>query len=155
MEKLIGPTFRSALRDRRGVAGVAVAAAAAGLISMLGFAADIGMYLTAKQALQANTNAAVLDAAYQWEHRRPIRSNSAAQGWSTAHPVPSVSGITATASAVCATTSGLPACGTGNNAIALTQTGTVPTFFVRILGINCWTMSATPRQPRPAARRKP
>ena len=69
---------------------------------------------------------------------------SAAQSWNAAHPVPFVSGITANASAVCVSaTSGLPTCGAGvNNAVSLTQTGTVPTYFIRVLGINSWTVSA-------------
>ena len=61
-----------------------------------------------------------------------------------AHPVPFVSSVTANASAVCVTaTSGLPTCGgTVNNAVSLTQTGTVPTYFIRVLGIDSWTVSA-------------
>jgi Flp pilus assembly protein TadG len=147
----IAPKLRSALHDRRGVAALAFAVAGTALIGAVGFAVDVGVFLSAHQALQANTNAAVLDAAYQWDQTDSTQSAavSAAQAWNAAHPVPFVSGITANASAVCINqTSGLPTCGTVNgatvnNAVALTQTGTVPTYFLSVLGINSWTVKAT------------
>jgi Flp pilus assembly protein TadG len=145
----IVPKMRRALRDRRGVTGLLFAVAATGLIGAAGFAIDVGVALSARQAMQANTNAAVLDGAYQWSLTGGSESAalSAAQTWNAAHPVPNVSGITANASAVCigaSQTSGLPTCGSGvNNAVTLKQTGTVPTYFVRVLGINSWTVSAT------------
>ena len=55
------------MHDRRGVAAWVFVAAAAPLIGAMGFAVDVGVVLSARQALQANTNAAVLDAAYQWD----------------------------------------------------------------------------------------
>jgi Flp pilus assembly protein TadG len=143
----ITPKLRRALHDRRGVASLVFVAAAVALIGAAGFAVDVGVVLNARQALQANTNAAVLDAAYQWDQTAGTQSAavSAAQSWNAAHPVPFVSSIKANASAVCVTTtSGLPTCGgTVNNVVALTQTGTVPTYFVRVLGIDSWTVSAT------------
>ena len=112
----IVPKIRRALRDRRGVTGLLFAVAATGLIGAAGFAIDVGVALSARQALQANTNAAVLDGAYQWSRTGGTESAalSAAQTWNAAHPVPNVSGITANASAVCigaSQTSGLPTCG--------------------------------------------
>ena len=143
-------TPKRALHDRRGVAGLVFAVAATGLIGAVGLALDVGVALSARQALQANTNAAVLDGAYQWSQAgTQSAALSAAQTWNATHPVPNVSGITANASAVCigaSQTSGLPTCGSGvniNNAVLLKQTGTVPTYFVRVLGINSWTVSAT------------
>jgi Flp pilus assembly protein TadG len=143
----IAPKLRRTLHDRRGVTGLVFAATATGLIGAAGFAVDVGVLLSARQALQANTNAAVLDAVYQWDRTGGAQSDglSAAQAWNAAHPVPGVSGITATASAVCISkTSGLPPCGgTVNNAVELKQTATVPTYFVSVLGIKSWTISAT------------
>ena len=146
----ITPKLRKALHDRRGVAALVFAVAATALIGAAGFALDVGVLLGARQALQANTNAAVLDGAYQWSKTgTQSAALSAAQTWNATHPVPNVSGITGNASAQCISqTSGLPTCGTVkgvtvNNAVALTQTGTVPTYFVRVLGINSWTVSAT------------
>ena len=147
----IAPKLRRALHDRRGVAALVFAVAATALIGAAGFALDVGVLLSARQALQANTNAAVLDGAYQWDQAgTQSAALSAAQTWNATHPVPFVSGITANASAVCIepATSGLPTCGTVNgvtvnNAVALKQTGTVPTYFLRVLGINSWTVSAT------------
>lgn len=142
------------LHDRRGVAAWVFVVAAVPLIGAMGFAVDVGVVLSARQALQANTNAAVLNAAYQWDQPGGTESGavSAAQVWGACspspcvafHPVPMVSGVTANASAVCVTaTSGLPTCGgTVNNVVALTQTGTVPTYFIRVLGFNSWTVSA-------------
>ena len=141
----IALTLRGAAHDRRGVTALVFAVAAAGLIGAAGFAVDVGVVLSARQALQANTNAAVLDAAYQWDQTGGSSSGAvtAAQNWNAAHPVPYVSGISPTATAVCVSaTSGLPACGTGDNAVTLTQTATVPTFFIKVLGYNSWTVSA-------------
>jgi len=138
--------LRGAAHDRRGVAALVVAVTLAALVGAAGFAIDVGVVLTARQALQANTNAAALDAAYQWDQPGGTQSTaeSAAQSWNTTHPVPLVSSISASASAICAKTSGLPTCGTGvNNAISLTQTGTVPTYFITVLGFKSWTVSAT------------
>jgi Flp pilus assembly protein TadG len=146
----ITPKLRRALHDRRGVAALVFAVAATALIGTAGFALDVGVVLSARQALQANTNAAVLDGAYQWSQTgTQSAALSAAQTWNATHPVRNVSGIAGNASAQCISrTSGLPSCGTVNgvtvnNAVALTQTGTVPTYFVRVLGINSWTVSAT------------
>jgi len=142
----IGLNLKAFAQDRRGATALAVVAAAAALIAGLGFAVDVGVLLNARAALQANTTAAVLNAAYQWDQAGASDSTatSAAQSWNTTHSVPLVSGITASASAVCLTsTSGLPSCGrTVNNVVALTQTGTVPTYFIRVLGFNSWTVSA-------------
>ena len=140
--------LRRALRDRRGVSGLIFAVMATVLFGAAGMAVDVGVALNARQALQANTNAAVLDAAYQWDQTgSQSTALSAAQTWNATHPVPNVSGITANASAVCigaSQTSGLPTCGSGvNNAVALNQTGTVPTYFAKVLGIDSWTVSAT------------
>jgi Flp pilus assembly protein TadG len=144
----IAPKLRRALHDRRGVAALVFAVAGTALIGATGFAVDVGVVLSARQALQANTNAAVLDAAYQWDQTGGTQSAavSAAQTWNAAHPVPFVSSITANASAQCITaTSGLPQCvvGSSYNAVALTQTGTVPTYFIGVLGFKSWTVSAT------------
>lgn len=135
------------LHDRRGVAAWLFVAAAAPLIGAMGFAVDVGVVLNARQALQANTNAAALDAAYQWDQPGGSSSTAigAAQSWNATHAVPFVSGIKANASAICSTTSGLPLCaaGGGANAISLTQTGTVPTYFTKVFGFNSWTVSTT------------
>ena len=142
----IAPKLRRALHDRRGVAALVFAVAGTALIGATGFAVDVGVVFSARQALQANTNAAVLDAVYQWDQTGGVQATAltAAQAWSAAHPVPFISTITASASAVCVSaTSGLPNCGASvNNAVSLTQTGTVPTYFVKLLGINSWTVSA-------------
>ena len=142
--KSISLKLRRASHDRRGVAALVFAVAATVLIGAAGFAVDAGVVLSARQALQANTNAAVLDAAYVWDQPGGAQSAavSAAQTWSNAHPVPMVSGIAASATAVCVSNTSLPACGGTNNAVSLTQTGTVPTYFIKVLGINSWTVSA-------------
>ncbi|MGY3483145.1 Flp pilus assembly protein TadG [Bradyrhizobium sp. USDA 4011] len=135
--------------DRSGVAGVVFAVSATALIGMSGFAVDVGVVLSARQALQANTNAAVLSGAYQWSKTGGTESAAlnTAQNWNVAHPVSNVSGITSTASAVCvgpSQTSGLPTCGNGvNNTVVLKQTGTVPTYFIKLLGFTSWTVSAS------------
>jgi Flp pilus assembly protein TadG len=155
------------LHDRRGVAAWVFVTAGAALIGAMGFAIDVGVLLTARQALQANTNAAALDAAYQWDQPGGTEADavSAAKAWgacspspcTATHPVPMVSGVAATASAVCITaTSGLPTCGgTVNNAVTLTQTGTVPTYFIRVLGFDSWTVSAKATAARAGGPTKP
>jgi von Willebrand factor type A domain/Putative Tad-like Flp pilus-assembly len=141
--------LRALAHDRRGVAAFVFLVASAGLIGAMGFAVDVGVLLNARKALEANADAAVLNAAYQWDQMGGTQSAAltAAQSWNTTHPVPFFSSVTATASASCigsSQVSGLPTCPSGgNNAISLTQTGTVPTYFIRVLGFNSWTVSAT------------
>ena len=139
--------FKMAWQDRRGAAAFMFVVAATAVIGATGFAVDVGTVLIARQALQANTNAAVLDGAYVWTQSGGTQANAltAAQGWITSHSVPFVSSVTSTATAACVTsTTNLPPCvaGTSTNAISLKQTGTVPTFFLRVLGKTSWTVSA-------------
>ena len=108
--------------ERRGVAALAFVAAATMIIGAMGLAVDVGVVWSAKQALQANTDAAALAGAYQWNQPSGGQSAAitAAQAWNTSNPVPFVTSIKATASAVCATTSGLPTCPTGGaNAVSI------------------------------------
>ena len=76
----IAPKLRRALHDRRGVAGLVFAATATALIGAAGFAVDVGVLLSARQALQANTNAAVLDAVYQWDRTGGTQSDAVERG---------------------------------------------------------------------------
>ncbi len=165
----IAAKLRKPLQDRRGVAAWVFVVAAVPLIGAMGFALDVGVVLSARQALQANTAAAALNGAYKWDLPGGVEADavSAAQTWGAcsaspcvaAHPVPMVSNVTATASAVCVTataTSGLPTCGgTVNNAVSLTQTATVPTYFLRVLGINSWAVSAKATAARAGGPTKP
>ena len=155
------------LQDRRGVAAWVFVVAAVPLIGAMGFAVDVGVVLSARQALQANTAAAALNGAYTWDQPGGVEADavSAAQSWGACspapcvatHPVPMVSTVTASASAVCVTaTSGLPTCGgTVHNAVSLTQTATVPTYFIKVLGFNSWTVSAKVTAARAGGPTKP
>ncbi|HTW75766.1 MAG TPA: hypothetical protein VMD56_12685 [Steroidobacteraceae bacterium] len=138
--------WRRVWRDRRGISSLMFAASATVIFGMAALGVDVGIALSARAALQANTNAAVLDAAEVWSNTGSQTSAStAATGWHTTNAVPLTSSVTpSTPTFSClTTTSGLPNCSSGSpNVIAMQQTAEVPTFFARMFGIDSWTVSA-------------
>ena len=149
MKRLAGSfvhRWRRAWRDRRGFTSVLVAMSATVLFGMASIGVDVGLALSAKSALQANTDAAVLDAALVWSNTGSQTSAStAATGWHTSNTVPFTASVTAsTPTFSCLTsTSGLPNCSsTAPNVVAMKQTAQVPTYFARVLGIKSVTVAA-------------
>jgi Flp pilus assembly protein TadG len=138
--------WRRAWRDRRGVSSLMFAASATVIFGMAALGVDVGVALSARAALQANTDAAVLDAAEVWSNSGSQTSAStAATGWHTSNTVPLTSSVTpSTPTFSClTTTSGLPNCSSSApNVIGMQQTAQVPTFFARLFGIDSWTVSA-------------
>ena len=141
----IPPRFTGLLHDRRGVAALVVAGVATALIGVVGFAVDVGVVLSARQALQANTNAAALNGAYQWNQPTGGQSAalSAAQAWNSSNALPLVSSTQDL---------GPPPLRHDNRPPDLRDSWrerrladadrNVPTYFARVLGMNSWTVSA-------------
>ena len=85
----IAVKVRRAALDRRGVASYVVIVAFAALVGALGFAVDVGQFLIARQQLQANTNAAALYGAYQWDQTNSQSTGvSDAETWYKTQPRP-------------------------------------------------------------------
>jgi Flp pilus assembly protein TadG len=133
--------------DRRGSMTLFVAFSAVGMFAMAGLVIDYGMARAARVALQANTNAAALAAAYTLSQAggTATAAATAAQNWHSNNPVPNVTVTASTATSSCVTSvSGLPNCSsTAPNVVQVTQTGTVSTTFGRVLGVSSITISTT------------
>ena len=150
MKHRISSIFRGArrfCRERRGVSTVVFAVSAIGIMGMAGMALDVGMVYTARNALQANTNAAVLAAAQNWGSSTGTVSSAEtiAQNWHSTYPVPNVAITSAIASSACVTTTtNLPNCSSSApNVIQLTQKGTVNTHFFPFFGVTSTNIAAT------------
>ena len=151
---------RRVWRDRRGVSSLIFAVSLATLLGMAAISVDVGVALSARAALQANTNAAVLSAAQAWSDTEGTEAtaSNAALSWYRSNPVPLTSSVTpSTPTFFCVTsTAGLPDCsGTAPNVIELTQTARVPTYFARIFGVNSVTVVAKAAAARAGGPSKP
>jgi Flp pilus assembly protein TadG len=143
----------SALRDfwhhqQSGSALVLASAVVPGVIAVAGLSIDVGNAYVAKRQLKGQTQAAALAGAYALSQPNATSSTvtTAVSNWKTANPVSKVtiSGTpTPTLSCVTATSS-LPSCnGTNPNAVSFTQSGTVPTFFLKAFGVSTMNVSAS------------
>jgi Flp pilus assembly protein TadG len=143
----LGPALRHNWSDRRGSMTLFVAFCAVGMFAMAGLVVDYGMARAGRIALQANTNAAALAAAYTLSQAGGTASAAAtaAQNWHSNNPVPNVTVTASTATSSCVTSiTGLPNCSsTSPNVVQVSQTGTVSTTFGRLLGVNAITISTT------------
>ena len=140
--------FRQLWRDRRGVSSIVLAVSAMSILGTAGIAIDVGLAYAAKQQLVASTQAAALSAAYTWASTGSESSaRTAGESWHTAHAVPMVTGVTATASTSCVTATaanGLPNCtSTAPNVISVKQVATAKAYLFPVFGINNFSISAT------------
>src|SRR5690242_8029198 len=152
MERSILAMFRSC-RDflrhqQKGSALVMAAALVPGVVAVAGLSVDMGRAFAAKRALTSQTQAAAMAGAYALTAANATSTtvSAAVSAWTTANPV---SGITLSGSPTptlsCVTsTTNLPSCnGTNPNAVSFSQTGTVPTYFLKAFGKSTFTVSAS------------
>jgi Flp pilus assembly protein TadG len=127
---------------------VMAASVISGVVAVAGLSIDVGRAYAAKRALSGQTQAAALAGAYALAQANATSGtvSTAVSNWTTANPVSglTVSGTpTPTLSCVTAT-SGLPTCSSSNpNVVSFTQTGTVPTYFLKAVGVSSMTVSST------------
>jgi Flp pilus assembly protein TadG len=122
------------------------------ILMILGFAAlvvDIGHGIVVQRQLQASTDAAALAAAHALQtstYAAVAQSYSAALGQKNAYAGISVGTPTVTPLCLATVTSWGNPCtdvATNPNAVSVSETATIPTFFAGVLGIKTMTVSAT------------
>jgi Flp pilus assembly protein TadG len=142
--------LRGFFRDKSGATVVFFAAMVPAAVGLAGLSVDLGRAMVAKRSLDAETQAAAMAGANALTTATAANAASAVSAaitsWNTANPVSGVT-MTGTPSPTlrCVTsTANLPTCsGTSPNAVALTQTGTVPTFFLKAIGRSSITLTST------------
>jgi Flp pilus assembly protein TadG len=150
MKRLVssGPeVLRRVLHNRRGATTFIFAGMAAGLVGVAGLTIDVGRIYSAKSGFDAATESAALAGAYalQAANANTASVQAAVTAWNTAYPAAGVTSSTATATLSCVTsTANLPACNGANpNAVSVTQTATVTTYFLKALGMSSVTLTST------------
>lgn len=142
--------LQSLRRDRSGATFIVAAIATSAILGFGAVSVDLGHGYIVKRELQSSADAAALAGATSLYNGGSASSaQSLAKSWSAesggANAIPNVS-VTAAATAVscsggtgktCSTTSGSP------NAMMVTETASVPTYFGGLLGIKSLTVSAT------------
>lgn len=138
---------RSICRDRKGSVLVIFATAVPVLVGLTGLTVDVGRALAAKSALASQTQAAALAGAYAMQSANFTQTtvSNAISAWNTANPPSGVTVASSTPTLKCVTsTSSLPSCnGTSPNAVSVTQTATVSTYFLKALGRENFTLTST------------
>ncbi len=142
---------RSIHHGQSGQALVLMVLAIVGLLSMAAFVVDIGALYLSHQELVAATDAAALAggaAIPNGDATSVAAQYSAASG--DLNNYPNLQSVSATPTLKCLTSTGLglPPCSVygsqaAANAIQVTETATVATFFAKIFGVNSVTLSAT------------
>jgi Flp pilus assembly protein TadG len=127
---------------------VMAASVMSGVVAVAGLSIDVGRAYAAKRALSGQTQAAALAGAYALGQANSTSStvSTAVSNWTTANPVSGVtiSGTPTPTLSCNGSTSGLPTCsGSNPNVVSFTQTGTVPTYFLKAVGVSSMTVSAT------------
>jgi Flp pilus assembly protein TadG len=140
-------SIRGLWRNRRGSTTFVFAGMAAGMVGMAGLTIDVGRVYAAKSGFEAATEASALAGAYALSASNATATTvqTAVTTWNTAHPPPKVTSSAATATLSCVTsTSNLPTCnGSIPNAVTVTQTATISTYFLKTVGITSLSLSAT------------
>ena len=138
--------LRDFCRDRKGSTIAIVAALVPALVGVGGLTVDVGRVMAAKQALNAGTQAAALAGAFALSASGATSTTvtNAITAWNSANPVANVTVTASTPTLSCVTaTSNLPTCsGTNPNAVSVSQTGTVSTFFLGAFGRSSFTLSS-------------
>jgi Flp pilus assembly protein TadG len=151
--------LRGLLRDRKGSTIVMSAALVPALLGVVGLTVDVGRALAAKQALAAGTQSAAMAGAYALSSSGANQStvSAAISSWNSSNPVANVTITGSTPTLVCVTsTSNLPSCNASNaNAVSVTQTGTVSTFFLNMFGRSSFTLTSTATASKAGGTAKP
>ena len=148
MKRSIFSILRDFWRHQSGSALVLTSAIVPFVVAVAGLSIDVGRTYAAKRALTGQTQAAALAGAYALAQLNATSSTvtTAVSNWTTANPVSGVTlSGTPTPTLSCVTaTSNLPSCnGTNPNAVSFTQSGTVPTYFLKAFGVATMNVSAS------------
>jgi Flp pilus assembly protein TadG len=133
--------------QKRGATAIMFAVMLSGLTGVAGLTIDVGRVMAARAGFAAETQAAALAGAQAMLASNATQTtvSAAVTAWNSANPPSNVT-ITGTTTALsCITaTSNLPSCtGTTPNAVKVTRTGTVTTYFVKAFGFPTFTISAS------------
>ena len=146
-------------RDNAGSVTVLVAAVLPAVVGIAGFSVDVGMALAAKKELQAGTQAAAMVGArtLSLSGATTTSVNNAISQWAASNPLHGLTLTGTTTSLGCdATTAGLPSCSsTMPNIVSVTQTATVPTYFLKAVGRPSFALSATVKAAKGGGAAKP
>lgn len=141
-------TLSNLLGDDRGQALPWVTVMLVVIMGIMGFVLDLGHAMVCERQLQSSTNAAAMAAALALPNTT-YSTQAHAYGSETgkANASPNLPGVVMTVTGYCSTTVrgwGV-ACLTpaNDNAVAVTQTSSIPTTFARVIGISTIPISAT------------
>jgi len=153
-------SVRSFWQHQTGSTLVMAAAMVPGVIAMAGLSVDVGRAFVAKRALTDQTQAATLAGAYALGQANATSTtvSTAVSNWTSANPASGVTiSGTPTPTLSCVTsTSGLPSCsGTNPNAVSFTQSGTVPTYFLKAFGVSSISVSSSASAAKAGGTTKP
>ena len=133
---------RKSLRDESGQVLVWLAVSAVALLAMVGFVIDVGHVFNAHRELQASADAAALAGAQDLPNTAlataTALSFSSSPGKKNTHP--DLSNVTTTITPKCFTSTGLPC--NPVNGIVVKESANVPTSFLKVIGINSFSISA-------------
>lgn len=152
--------MRGVYSDQSGQALPWVALLMTLFLGMIALVADMGHAMAVKRQLQASADAAALAGAQALpdsSYSAVATSYSAASGGKNAYS--SLSGVTTTVTGKCLTTItswGIPCVAPTNyNAVIVTETITVPTWFAGVIGVQNMALSATSTAAMRGAQRSP
>jgi Flp pilus assembly protein TadG len=136
------PTIRRRTRRESGQVLVWIAVSAVALLAMVGFVVDVGHLFNAHRVLQASADAAALAGAQDLPNTTTATNTaiafSSSNGQKNVHP--DLTNVTTTVTPKCFTSTGLP-CNPANG-IVVQESANVPTFFLKVIGINSFSISA-------------
>jgi Flp pilus assembly protein TadG len=151
--------IRDFCRDRVGSTMALVAVGIPALLSAAGLTIDAGRAMAAKRALDSQTQAAAMVGANALSSSTATLATvtSAITSWNTANPLANVTITGSTPTVTCVTsTSNLPSCNaTTANAVSVTQTATVSTYFLKALGRSSFTLTSTATAAKAGGTAKP
>ena len=134
-------------RDQAGATAILFALLATGLMGALGASVDIGHVLAVKGQLDARAQANALVGARALSETNATSSTvgAAVTTWDSGRPLTTLTVTNLTTLLTCVTaTASLPTCnGTNPNAVKVTQTATVPTYFLKIFGIPQFALTSS------------
>jgi len=139
---------------------VMAASAMSGIVAVAGLSVDVGRAYAAKRALSGQTQAAALAGAYALAQPNANSStvSTAVSNWTSSNPVSGVtiSGTPTPTLSCNAATTGLPSCnGSNPNVVSFSQTGTIPTYFLKAIGVSSMTVSSTASAAKAGGTSKP
>ncbi len=134
--------FRRRVRHEAGQVLVWIVVGAISFLAMVGFVIDVGHVFNAHRELQASADAAALAGAQDLPDISLATSRameySSSPGKKNVHP--DLANVTTTVTPKCFSSTGLP-CNPANG-IVVQESANVPTFFLKVIGFNSFSISA-------------